>query len=57
MPLVSADVADEIADVLNPISAALTPEGLVAMNVESVDQQKSSADIATEWLQGNGFLE
>jgi osmoprotectant transport system substrate-binding protein len=57
VPLVSADIADEIADVLNPISAALTPEGLVAMNVESVDQQKSSADIATEWLQGNGFLD
>lgn len=56
VPLVSADVADEIADVLNPISAALTPEGLVALNVESVDQQKSSADIATEWLQGNGFI-
>jgi osmoprotectant transport system substrate-binding protein len=56
VPLVSSVVADEIADVINPISAALTPEGLVAMNVESVDQQKSSADIATEWLQGNGFL-
>lgn len=57
VPLVSADIADEIADILNPISAALTPAGLVAMNVESVDQQKSSADIATEWLQGNGFLD
>jgi osmoprotectant transport system substrate-binding protein len=57
VPLVSADIADELADVLDPISAALTPEGLVAMNVESVDQQKSSADIATEWLQGNGFLD
>jgi len=57
VPLVSADVADDVADVLNPVSAALTPEGLVALNVESVDQQKSSADIATEWLQGNGFLE
>jgi osmoprotectant transport system substrate-binding protein len=57
VPLVSADVAEELADVLDPVSAALTAEGLVAMNVESVDQQKSSADIATEWLQGNGFLE
>jgi osmoprotectant transport system substrate-binding protein len=56
VPLVSADVADEIADVLNPISAALTPEGLVALNVESVDEQKSSADIATGWLTDNGFL-
>jgi osmoprotectant transport system substrate-binding protein len=57
VPLVSADLAGELAEVLDPISAALTPEGLVAMNVESVDQQKSSADIATEWLQGNGFLD
>lgn len=57
VPLVSADIADDVADTLDAISAALTPEGLVAMNVESVDQQKSAADIATEWLQGNGFLE
>ncbi len=57
VPVVSADLAGDLAMVLNPISAALTPEGLVAMNVESVDQQKSSADIATEWLQGNGFLD
>jgi len=57
VPLVSADIVDEVAGILNPISAALTPEGLVAMNVESVDQQKSAADIATEWLQGNGFLD
>jgi osmoprotectant transport system substrate-binding protein len=57
VPLVSADVADEVAGVLNPISAALTPEGLVAMNVESVDQQKSAGDIATEWLEGNGFID
>jgi osmoprotectant transport system substrate-binding protein len=55
VPLVSSDIADEIADVINPISAALTPEGLVALNVESVDEQKSSADIATQWLQENGF--
>jgi osmoprotectant transport system substrate-binding protein len=56
VPLVSSDIADEVADVLNPISAALTPEGLVALNVESVDEQKSSADIATGWLTDNGFL-
>jgi osmoprotectant transport system substrate-binding protein len=56
VPLVSSDIADEIADVINPISAALTPEGLVALNVESVDDQKSSAEIATGWLTDNGFL-
>ena len=57
VPLVSSDIADEVADVLNPISAALAPEGLVELNVESVDEQKSSADIATGWLTDNGFLE
>jgi osmoprotectant transport system substrate-binding protein len=57
VPLVSSDIAGDVADVLNPISAALTPEGLVALNVESVDEQKSSADIATGWLTENGFLE
>jgi osmoprotectant transport system substrate-binding protein len=57
VPLVSADLAEELAEVLDPVSAELDPAGLVAMNVESVDQQKSSADIATEWLEGHGFLD
>lgn len=57
VPLVSSDVAADVADVLNEVSAALTPEGLVALNVESVDEQKSSADIATGWLTDNGFLD
>ena len=56
VPLVAADVAEEIADVLDPVSAALTPEGLVALNVRSVDDQQSSEAIATEWLEDNGFL-
>ena len=34
VPLVSTDVADEIADVINAVSAKLTPEGLIALNVE-----------------------
>jgi osmoprotectant transport system substrate-binding protein len=57
VPIVQSDLADELAEVIDPISAALTPEGLVALNVESVDEQKSSADIATGWLTENGFLE
>jgi osmoprotectant transport system substrate-binding protein len=55
VPLVSASIADEIADVINPISAALTPEGLVALNVESTEDKRSSADIATDWLAANGL--
>ncbi len=54
VPVVSSAIADEIADVINPISAALTPEGLVALNVESTEQKRSSADIAKDWLAANG---
>ncbi len=56
VPLVNADIAADIADVIDPISAALTPEALVAMNVQSTDDQMSSADIASAWLEENGLL-
>ncbi|RLK52948.1 ABC transporter substrate-binding protein [Microbacterium telephonicum] len=56
VPLVSADVSDEIADVINKVSAALTPEGLVALNVKSTQDQESSDTIATEWLTEQGLL-
>ncbi len=55
VPLVNADIADEIADVINPVSAKLTPEGLIALNVESTQDQRSSEDIAKDWLAANGF--
>lgn len=55
VPLVNADIADEIADVINAVSAALTPEGLVALNVESTEEQRSSGDIAADWLAANGL--
>jgi osmoprotectant transport system substrate-binding protein len=53
VPLVNADIADQIADVINPVSAALTPEGLVALNVESTVDQRSPEDIAADWLAEN----
>ena len=56
VPLVNADVADSIADVINAVQAKLTPEGLVAMNVESTVDQMSSGDIATQWLTDNDLL-
>ncbi len=55
VPLVNAEIADEIADVINAVSAALTPEGLVALNVESTVDERSSADIAADWLKANGL--
>jgi osmoprotectant transport system substrate-binding protein len=56
VPLVNADVADSIADVINAVQAKLTPEGLVAMNVESTVDQQSPADIAAKWLKDNDLL-
>jgi osmoprotectant transport system substrate-binding protein len=53
VPLVDADVAEEVADVLNPVSAALTPEGLVDLNVQSTEDQRSPEDIAADWLAEN----
>jgi osmoprotectant transport system substrate-binding protein len=56
VPLVNVEIADDIAAIINAISAKLTPEGLVALNVESTVNQRSSADIATAWLTENGLL-
>ena len=56
VPLVNKDIADSIADVINAVQAKLTAEGLVALNVESTVDQKSSEDIAKKWLQDNDLL-
>ncbi|MBT2495866.1 MULTISPECIES: ABC transporter substrate-binding protein [Microbacterium] len=53
VPIVSSDVADEVSDVLNAISAKLTAEELVALNVQSTVDQKSASDIAKQWLADN----
>lgn len=55
VPVVSEDVADDIAEVINAVSAALTPEGLVALNVQSTVDQDSTPDIASQWLADNGL--
>ncbi|MGK3951251.1 ABC transporter substrate-binding protein [Microbacterium sp. I2] len=55
VPVVNADIADEIADVINAVSASLTPEGLVALNVQSTVDERSAEDIATDWLAENGL--
>ena len=53
VPLVNAAFPSDAADVINKISAALTTDGLVALNVESKVDQKSSKDIAAAWLKAN----
>ena len=56
VPVVNADVADEIADVINAVSAALTPEALVALNVQSTVDEMSPGDIATQFLTENDLI-
>jgi osmoprotectant transport system substrate-binding protein len=56
VPLASADLPQAAIDVINAVSAALTPEGLVAMNVQSTTDQQSPAAIATRWLTENGLI-
>lgn len=56
VPIASSDVADEIADVINAVSAALSADDLVAMNVQSTVDQKSADDIAAQWLKDNDLL-
>ncbi|MFG6401948.1 MULTISPECIES: ABC transporter substrate-binding protein [unclassified Microbacterium] len=56
VPVVNSDVADEVSDTINAVSAALTPEGLVALNVQSTVDQLSTPDIAKKWLEDNDLL-
>ncbi|MEU4014095.1 ABC transporter substrate-binding protein [Microbacterium sp. NPDC028030] len=56
VPIVSDDVADDISDVINAISAKLTAEELVALNVQSTVDQKSASDIAKQWLTDNDLV-
>jgi osmoprotectant transport system substrate-binding protein len=50
VPVVSEKVTDEIAEILNTVSAALTAEDLVALNSLSVNEQESAEQIAGDWL-------
>lgn len=50
VPVVSTKVTDEIAAVIDTVSAALTPADLVALNGLSVNEQQSADQIAKDWL-------
>jgi len=50
VPLVSDKVDDELAEIINTVSAALTAEDLVALNALSVNEQQSADQIAADWL-------
>ncbi|RWZ50816.1 ABC transporter substrate-binding protein [Labedella phragmitis] len=51
---IASDAIDEGAEeIIDAVSAALTPEGLVALNTESVDDEAPAASIAERWLEDN----
>lgn len=49
-PVVSAKVDAKAQQILNKISTALTQDSLIALNAESVNDKKSSKDVAAKWL-------
>ncbi|GGH38060.1 glycine/betaine ABC transporter permease [Microbacterium album] len=55
VPIARSDVAEEIRSVIDPVSAALTPEGLVALNVQNTVERRSARDIAADWLAEHGL--
>lgn len=52
----SGELPEGAAEIINEVSAALTPEGLVALNVQSTEDQESTPDIAAAWLSENGLV-
>lgn len=51
VPLVSKSAnSDRLDAVIDKVSAAMTPQDLVALNVKSVQDKESADDIAREWL-------
>lgn len=51
VPLASDKVDDKAAEVINEVSAAMSPEDLVSLNNRSVTEQLPAADIAKDWLE------
>jgi osmoprotectant transport system substrate-binding protein len=58
IPLLSESAnSDELAGLLNPVSAKLTTDGLLDLNETLAgDDKPSAATVATQWLTDNGFL-
>ncbi|ATG54039.1 glycine/betaine ABC transporter [Brachybacterium ginsengisoli] len=51
VPLASEKIDDQAAEIINDISAELTPEGLLELNTRSVEEQSSAGNLAAEWLE------
>lgn len=56
VPIASEKVDQKARDLVNAVSRAMTAQDLVAMNVRSVEEQLSPAQIAREWLTSKGLI-
>lgn len=56
VPVASADVSDDAAEIINKISAAMSPEDLIALNTRSVEEKLPAATIAKDWLEDEDLL-
>jgi osmoprotectant transport system substrate-binding protein len=57
VPIASEAVNADARALIDAVSAAMSAEDLVALNVRSVDEKLSAAVIAREWLVSEGFLD
>ena len=55
VPIVSSRIDEKAAAAIKAVTDALSTEELIALNTQSVDEQKASAEIATAWLQAKGL--
>lgn len=55
VPLASDDVSAEAAALIDRVSAAISPDTLIALNDRSVTEQLPAADIAADWLAEEGL--
>jgi osmoprotectant transport system substrate-binding protein len=56
VPIASAAVDQRARNLISQVSREMSAEELVALNVRSVDEQLSAAQIAREWLVSKGLI-
>lgn len=57
VPIASDAVDERARTLINAVSAAMSAQDLVALNVKSVSEQLSAAQIAREWLVSEGLID
>ena len=56
VPIASEALDQGARDAVNAVSSAMSADELVAMNVRSVEEQLSAAEIAADWLRSEGLI-